>query len=156
MHFSEDMWIKGWEINVKGKQFHILFYLLILLLFPRYCLSPRKVDTPGYNLLLKSALNKLSSHICLLLYRTLIAYWCQTSTKVEFASEQNVLLFVCSLVLYYWCICSLSSSWCILIFKIYLNFGTYGHCKEKKTFLNAMKLPTLTNHNIHSIIYIIF
>jgi hypothetical protein len=32
MHFSEDMWIKGWDINVKGKQFHILFYLLILLL----------------------------------------------------------------------------------------------------------------------------
>jgi hypothetical protein len=35
MHFSEDMWIKGWDINVKGKQFHILFYLFILLLFPR-------------------------------------------------------------------------------------------------------------------------
>ena len=26
MHFSEDRWIKGWDINVKGKQFHILFY----------------------------------------------------------------------------------------------------------------------------------
>jgi hypothetical protein len=23
MHFSEDMWIKGWDISVKGKQFHI-------------------------------------------------------------------------------------------------------------------------------------
>ena len=32
--FFEDMWIKGWDISVKHK--HILFYLLILLLFPRY------------------------------------------------------------------------------------------------------------------------